>query len=61
MTPEAAIQAQHEARLALIEYATIRADRDNRIKRAAALGISKSEIARLARMNRPYIYKILDS
>ena len=45
----------------LAHYARCRAGRDDLIRRAAALGITKSEIARTLGMNRGHISEIANS
>ena len=47
--------------MALAAYADARADRDRLIREAVALGISKTEIARLAGLTRTHLYRILET
>jgi hypothetical protein len=58
MTTEAAIEAQHAARMALIEYAKVSADRNRRIREAVACGVSVAEVARLVGLSRDRVYTL---
>ena len=44
--------------MSLVQCALYRRERDNLIRRAATLGISKAEIARILGMNRGHISEI---
>ena len=64
MTDSLAVMAAHEKacqdmRNALIECAVLAADRDNRIRAAAALGIARTDIAALVGLSRAQVHTIL--
>lgn len=61
MTVDEYIEARHQAYLALAHYAVCRQGRDDLIRRAAALGVTKAEIARILGMNRGHISAIANS
>jgi DNA-binding CsgD family transcriptional regulator len=58
VTTEEIIDAQHQARMSLVQCAQYIRERDMLIKRAALLGIPRAEIARILGMSRTYVSEI---
>ena len=58
MSVEETLEARHRALMSLLHCAHYMRERDNLIRHAASLGITKTEIARILGMNRGHVSEI---